>query len=481
MTNPSAKSFATRERTRKHWVAAVVGVAALVGGARSASAQGWMADRKYTEGAGIRTGDLELHPGIGGEVGYDSNWYLRSSEEGPNITNGGPFRPVRDAAVFRITPSFYISTLGAQRLSDNGAPPRSRFVQFRAGVSATARFFIGKEMENQHNVSLNADARLDLNGGQPVGVGVFGAYSRLVQPSVQSDPNLSFTRDDIKGGAEVIFLPGGGTFDLRGGYQVTASLYEETNGAPFSSIIHEVFVKDRWKFRPRTAVFSEASLGFLNYPNAQRSVFQLNDATPLRTRAGITGLVTNWLGLTGAAGYGATFFKNGYLGSTTQYDSINLQADATFYLGGNTGSDLPGEGTLLLSTINVGVVRDFQRSVLGNFYISDRAFGKLVYWFAGRVLADLHVIGERMDYPEVFYTQAAVGTTPAFTNYRLIGGIFAEYRFSDQFGLNTTVEYTRQFSDTQLKAGSVPGSTLPGVYDQNYSRLQAFLGFRYFY
>jgi hypothetical protein len=477
MTNPSAKSLAPRVRSRKHWLGAAVGAVALLAGARDAFAQGWLADRRYTQGAGIRTGDVELHPGIGGEVGYDSNWYLRSNTEGPNIINGAPFRPVRDAAVFRITPSFYVSTLSGQRAEGAG----NRFFQFRFGVSATARFFIGKELENQHNVSLSSDGRVDLNSGSPIAAGIYAAYSRLVQPSVQSDPNLSFTRDDVKAGAEMVLMPGGGTFDLRTGYEIDASLYEQSNGAPFNSILHQVFLKDRWKFRPRTAVFSEASLGWLNYPNASRSVFQLNDGTPLKTRAGITGLVTNWLGLTGAAGYGASFFKNGFRGSTSQYDSFTLQADATFYMGGNTGNDLPGEQTLLLSTINVGVARDFQRSLLGNFYISDRAYAKLVYWFGSRVLADVHIIGERLDYPEVFYNPAAIGSTPAFTNYRLIGGIFAEYRFSDQFGMNTTVDYTQQFSNTQLKAGSVPGSTAPGVFDQNYNRLQAFLGFRYFY
>ncbi|MDW8362679.1 MAG: hypothetical protein RMK74_09775, partial [Myxococcales bacterium] len=42
------------------------------------SAQGWLEDRRRAEGIGIRVGDLELHPGIGAEVGYDSNVFLQS-------------------------------------------------------------------------------------------------------------------------------------------------------------------------------------------------------------------------------------------------------------------------------------------------------------------------------------------------------------------------------------------------------------------
>src|SRR5688500_18894632 len=78
---------------------------------KTASAQGWMKERRFSEDPGIRTGDFELHPGIGGEIGYDSNWFLRSHQGGPNVVNpenGIPnqSQPVRDAAILRITPPF---------------------------------------------------------------------------------------------------------------------------------------------------------------------------------------------------------------------------------------------------------------------------------------------------------------------------------------------------------------------------------------
>jgi len=483
MTNSSGKSLAACARNRRGALAAAMVWGLAMCWSPSALAQGWLQDRRFTEGAGIKTGDLELHPGIGGEVGYDLNWFLRFSNEGPNIVNGAPAAPRRDAAVFRVTPSFYVSTVGLQRVTDNGARVEPRFLTFRGGVSATGRFFIGKEMSDQHNVSLNADARADLNQGRPVSVGFFGAYSRIIQPQVTADPNFAFNRDDIRLGTDVTFLPGGGTLDLRAGYALIASLYEETNGVPYSTITHEVSIKDRWNFRPRTALFSEAILDFINYPNAPRASFLLNDATPLRTRGGVTGLVTNWFGTTVSAGYSATFFKDGAAPSSTQYDSFNAQAEGTFYLGqGKGGIDEPGEATLLLSFISLGFQRDFQRSLLGNFYGSNRVYTRLEYWFGGRVVLDLHATGEQLNYPPVFLTTApGTAAVGEFTNYRLSGGIFAEYRFSQAFGLNTTIDYVHQFSDTLLPAGAVPGTNVAGVFDQNYDRIQAFLGFRYFY
>lgn len=452
----------------------------------SASAQGWLADRRFTEGPGIRTGDLELHPGIGGEVGYDSNWFLRSHTEGPNIVNGPPALPPRDAAIFRITPSFYVTTLGQQRLTDGGtASVMPRVISFRGGASATGRFFIGEEMSRQHNVGIASDARLDINQGRPIGAGIFAAYNRLIQPQVLADPNLSFNRSDLRGGGELVFIPGGGTLDLRGGYQIMAALFEESNGVPYSSITHEISAKNRWRFRPRTALFSETSLRFINYPYAERASNYLNDSTPLRTRFGLTGLVTDRIGTLIAAGYGATFFQNPEAPSSRQYDSVNAQVEGTYYLSQGGGADEPGKATLLLSTVSLGFLRDFQTSLLANYYNTNKIYGRLEYWFGGRVVLRFDAFGDLLEYPPAFYNAGAgvppVQVTGDFTNIRVGGGFFAEYRFTSSFGINTTIDYVQQFSDTQLPSGVVPGTTTPGVYDLNYRRFQAFLGARYFY
>lgn len=479
MTHLSGKT-AARSATRK---GSVVAAALFVSTMWSseASAQGWLADRRVAEGPGIRTGDVELHPGIGGEVGYDSNWFARSSNTGPLIVNGEPNLPVRDAAVLRLTPSFYVSTLSQQRRADNGGRQDPRFLQFRAGISAVGRYFIGKEMSDQANIGLNADGRVDLNSGNPIAVGLFGAFSRIVQPQVLADPNLAFTHDDVRIGGDITFMPGGGTLDLRAGYQLAAVLYEQSSAAPYTNLNHEVSIKDRWRFRPRTALFSDATLRFMNYPNAPRATFFLNDATPLRTRLGITGLVSNRFGVLAAVGYGATFFKDEALPSSRQFDSILGQAEGIFYLGQGAGDDLPGEATLLLSTAALGIQRDYNTSILSNYYTINRAYGRLEYWFGGRVVMNLNVFGEQLAYPQAFYNGVAAPQTSDFENYRIGGGVFAEYRFSQSFGINTTIDYVQQISDTTLPASAVPGTTQQGVYDQNYRRLQAFLGFRYFY
>src|SRR5262249_39665411 len=96
----------------------------------SAQDQPWLKDRRYTEGIGYRVGDFELHPGLAGEFGYDSNYFHRASDQDPI----GTLR-------FRITPSFSFSTLSPQRreLTPNASPPD---IEFRGGLSATYNDFI---------------------------------------------------------------------------------------------------------------------------------------------------------------------------------------------------------------------------------------------------------------------------------------------------------------------------------------------------
>jgi hypothetical protein len=465
-------------------LAAVAVASSLFFAPKVASAQQWLKDRRYQEGEGIRAGDLELHPAIGGEVGYDSNWFLRSSSTDPRVTNGNPV----EGGVIRITPSLTLQTLGGQRAE--GAPPGP--FAFSAGVAATYREFLGpQELRDQRNVSGNAFVRADINRSRPVAFDLFATYQRLIQPSVVADPNLSFNRSDVTAGGDIIATPGGGTLDLRAGYQFYGAFFEESNGAPFTNVTHEVSVRNRWRFRPRTALFHDTSLRFINYPNSARSLNYLNDSTPIRTRFGVTGLLTDRFGVLLAAGYGATFFGNAAAASSPQYNSINAQAEGTFYLSQGGGTSEPGQATLLLSTFSFGYVRDFQSSLLGNFYESNKGYLKLVYFFGGKALFQLDGYAEALGYPQPFYNtpgggQVAVNgangaPTGDFTNIRVGGTFFGEYRFSNIFGLNATIDYAQMISDTQLEVGPGAAGAQPQLFDLSWRRVQALLGARLFW
>ena len=217
----------------------------------------WLKDRRYNEGAGIRAGDLELHPGIAGEVGYDSNYLLRSTMQ--NVDNGPPRAPVISALEFRVTPSFYLSTLGPQR-REGELPPA---IAFRAGVNATYRELVGlsnnqagstaNDISKQRNVSGAADARLDILPLRPWGASIFGDYSRVIQPSsYTADPNNSFNTDNagVGAGDHRRAQPAGRWIGISV-TSCTTSSSRIPSPTVTATLTQEAFhPRGRWRFRP---------------------------------------------------------------------------------------------------------------------------------------------------------------------------------------------------------------------------------------
>jgi hypothetical protein len=492
--------------TKKGLTSAAVAIALLAPRAANAQEQyvpqadspQWLKDRRYNEGPGIRTGDLELHPGIAGEFGYDSNWFLRSDRQGAD--NGPPFAPPIPALVLRISPSLYLSTLGPQRREGDSVADLPT-VRFRAGVNATYREFIGisndpavtndpnrNDISKQRIIGGAADARLDILPERPWGAALFANYGRVVQPNVASaDPNLSFVRDDVGAGGEIVAQPGSGTLDWHFGYQLHDSIFESSIGQPYNNVTHEAYTRGRWKFRPRTALLYDATFRFISYGNS--SVAQsvgLTGSTPVRARIGVNGLITERFAALALVGWGASFFDTSQIAPLQQYDSVIGQAELKWFLTASPGVAAASQLTLALSAISFGYSRDFVNSYLGNFYASDRGYMRFDYFFGGRAIVSLQGGIGALEYPKMFWgdgtprTVRTVGgatTGEAFTDLRADATLFGEYRLADSFGINATLRYTANFSDKQVQ--EAPGSNV-AFFDMSWTRFEAFLGARWF-
>lgn len=465
----------------------VVGVVAPLCVSSVAHAQAWLGDRRFQEGEGWRpgSGDVELHPGVGAEVGYDSNWFERTNRTNNTggFSNGAPTAPVQDAGVLKVTPSISIRTLGPQR-KEGDLNPALPSIAFNGGASLTYEEFIlaPAELRDQRNASINANARLDVLPGHPFGFAVYGDYSRAINPN-RGDPNLSFNSDLVGAGLELVAQPGGGTLDARLGYNIHADIFEDSTAQGFNNFQHNIYTKERWKFRPRTALLYDASFQIRDYNNAGAAVDALHNSTPFRTRIGLQGLITDRFSFLGMVGYGGSFVLNGQSPQIKQYDSVIGQAELKFFLTANPSNpEQPSNVSLTLSSIAIGYNRDFQNSFLGDYYGSDRGYAKVQYMFAGRVLASLEGGLGAIEYPDIYFPNPATPPVSAFTDLRADATFFGEYRFSNTFGLNTTIRYTANFSDTSL-----PGSALPGAgaapalpYDMNWRRFEAYIGARWF-
>lgn len=448
----------------------------------SAQEQPWLKDRRYGEGIGIRAGDLELHPGIAAEGGYDSNYFQRSGDASEDVIS---------VARLRVTPSFSVATLGPQRRSFDERGAEAPKVDFRAGASGTYNELIATESQyreaasDQRNFSGQVGFKVDILPEGPWGGDLLADFQRTVEPSNDPDQSAAFNRDAFRFGTGVIWRPGGGLFDWRLGYEFRYNHFEQQGYRNLDNTHHYAKTRGRWRFLPRSALVYDAELGFISYVNDGNVI--LNDSQPVRSRIGFNGLITNHFALLAMAGWGASFYNNAN-SPTQDFDSLIAQGEFKWFI--LPQPTLPEDGAKVgLSSVAVGYTRNFTNSYLTDFYQRDRAYLTFSYFFAGVFLVSAEAGYAHLTYPSSFYvdnTQRKV----AFGEDRIDAQLFAEYRFSDTFGLNTTLRYDTNLekadgdpatsTDNEVPLATAAGGAATGVDNLAFSRFQAFLGVRWF-
>jgi hypothetical protein len=436
--------------------------------------QPWLADRAFGEGIGVRVGDLELHPGIAGQVGYDSNYFLRAPSEDPLA-----------AYVLRVTPSISLSTLGAQR--GGGAVPASSVI-FRGGAYASFNELIAadsahsSDFSDQRNVDLGSDLALTLFPQSRVGVDSYLNFVRMVQPSNDTDTQDAFNRDSLRAGAGVTWRPGGGLFDWRLGYEFLYNYFEKDAFRSDDNYQNTVNMRTRWRFLPRTALLYDGSYTRVTYAS---NVTQ-NDGDIVRSSIGLNGLLTTRLSLLGMVGWAGTFYDQGRAATPQQFDSITGQAELKWFITGG-GQDVMAAAPVGLSYASLGYTRDVSNSYLGNFYQRDRGYAGISYLLGGMFVTSLNVGIANLRFPETFFADG-VEQHKAFSEQRFDASLFSEYRASSIVGINATVNYDQNITPVHIPTAERPGpngtlvaDTQNGTDALEFARWQVFLGVRLFW
>ncbi len=425
-----------------------------------ASAQAWVTHPDFSEGEGIRAGDLELHPSIGGEFGYDSNFF-RASSASENVV---------EVLRLRVTPSITLSTLGARRR--NAQTPPS--VTFLGGAHLAYNEIIpldstNSDVSKQRNVALGADAKLDIFPQGKGGFDLEGNYVRTIEPDGSGSDLIhgSFNRDTVHGGAGATWRPGGGLFDWRLGYGINYNFFEQAAFSNLDNIQHEINTRGRWRFLPRSALLFDSSYRLIRYSDSNA---RQTDGDIVRTRVGFRGLVTYHLAVLGMIGWASSFYntRDGAGGLTAQnYDSLLANAELRWFI---SGAPDPGEATVAssLSSIALGYARTPENSYLGSFYQRDRGYVQLNASLVGRLVSGVEFGVSRIAYPSSNY---GGDTAPAFNEIRYDARAFGEYRFTQAFGMNLTFLYDKVNSELDRVHNE----------DLDYKRFQVFLGARLFW
>lgn len=460
---------ADRLRRLSPWFAAG---ALLLAFPRSAHAQYWLQDRASTEGRGIRSGNFELHPGIGAEIGYDSNvFYYPSSAATPALR-------------LRISPSFSIATLGPQRSTNSDSQPTALpTVNFRGGVALIYHEFIPitspDRVSSLRNLGAQANVRIELFPQRTWQFNLSDDFTRTIQPGSQlAEACVSgagcaeiqtLNRDYNHAQAELAYVSGGGrgTLEVRAQYALNVSVFESSNVTRYNYLQHEIGMRIRWRFLPKTALLWEGTTTPLSYNTAAEGT-GLFSSVPVSTRIGINGLITQKIGLLVMVGYAATFFSGG-----DNLDTVVGQAELRYLIDDR-------------SSFKLGFIRDIQNSFFGNYYLRDRGYANYSQsFFNGRFLLALDAGVSLNNYGYVANRDGTAlatvsGMDPStnrFSAVRADGGIFGEYRLSDVFGINATFRATANISDTRLGTTMLGADGMPGQ-PIAWSRFEGFIGGR---
>lgn len=443
-------------------MAVAVAVAAVPS---SVEAQAWLGDRTRTEGPGFRLGDFELHPGLGVEIGYDSNLYY----------SDGDTVPTTDSGILRATAHLMVSTRGEQRRQEGEAggtgegetqqPP----VTFRGGISGSFYTFFNDL--DRSNMELDASLALSILPGRTFSIDITEEFGRSIRPFTENfSTTASYGRIQNDAGVRLNLQTAGQVLRISAGYNFGLNYFEDANFQWGNRFSHNISLSETFRFLPQTAIVHDTNFVISDYFNESvTSPVMVNDSYMLRTRVGLNGALTNDFSVLGMVGYAAGFFDSAVPAVYEQeYESLVAQVEARWQLEEQT-------------RLSFGYERDFKPSFLGNWYRTDRGYANFQWMFARSFLLGIEASVGNYEFGRIVAPDGmtAVGSSTVRDDIRVIGSVFGEYRFTDWLGVNATLRYTGSFTDFQYRVDDPAG---PSIIDPaGFNKFEAWLGVRVFY
>ena len=454
--------------------------------------QRWLVDRQYREGAGFRVGDFELHPGIGADFGYDSNFLRR---------NGSDIDQRIGSLVLRVSPHFSVATLGPQRRNDGARPD----VTFRFGSGLTYYEFIPIEPSDQdpdiralkiylqgsRNVTADAKFTVGIMPGRTWSGRLYGGASRTMDPSNIADRTASFNRITPQAGAELVWAPGSGVLDWHLGYNFSGTFFESANLAGINNMRNEITTRGRWRFLPRTALMFDARAGFITYLQGGGEINK-QDSHPLRARLGVNGLITQSFAAMALVGWGASFYSRSnapqvQVDNTVDYDSVIGQAEIKWFFNPARDDSTIAQTSASMRSLAVGFIRDFNDAYIGTYFERDMGYARFTYLFGSTFLLSAEASAGAVVYPDLTESAAPGDASdnrrvkPGWADFRLDSKLFGEYRIMDSVGITAEVGFQGYFSDQFLRTGVRNTETNQEIVDPlDFRRFRATLGARWF-
>ncbi len=251
---------------------------------------------------GIRSGRFRLHPEVRVEGAYNTNIYREDTVEEPTA-----------AAYLRLLPALRIlnPNPGAVALEGSAGLEIRQYLdslmseqQSRFGLQLAASGIVGPD--KAISLILAEEVRRQIEAGQGHGILAEGQETSLSQEVIDSgcveNGACTFTYWRNQTGAALKIAPGGGRLFVQPGYRFLLTRYEDTTSSDNS--FHELGLRGRWRFFPKTSAVTDVIYGFRSYDNPSTDV---SDTMPFRATAGLRGFVTEKLAVDLGGGYGIMF------------------------------------------------------------------------------------------------------------------------------------------------------------------------------
>jgi hypothetical protein len=332
-------------------------LASASGGASLESISSGAGRQLSTKGlaTGLKLGDEAiLHAALFGDIGYDTNVFYASSQG------------TKPAAVLHVGPRLEITN--AER---DGSIPSGTYYNAFAGLDWRKYLSSDGDITKQDALNPSLGGSAEFSSGQVLSFLIGDTFSRYQEaPYTANRAGDPITRDPNMASANLKFSPGGGRLKLNLRYTNLIDYYEGAYNSG-SNMGNEVVLDAGWRWLPKTSLYVQVAQGVITYFNTGHST-----SFPLRTLAGLRGLLTEKLAVNVAAGYSNAFYSSG--ANPSGFGNVDIVTEVNYTIGP-------------LSRAGIGYHHDFANSpFVGQYYNMDAIYGAYQQMVASRVVVYLY-------------------------------------------------------------------------------------------
>jgi hypothetical protein len=309
------------------------------------------------DGNGVKVGErTTFHGGFALASGVDSNVYHqdKNDEGGPVVAGfiwpsawlGIGNRQIRDGLL--MTPAersgrimdYNISVLGGFR----------QYLQQLAVVRQAPRFSIG----GQIRLALLPGRKFSAHVDQDV------FYGSSPSNYVTSGRDFNFNRLDLRGQYAFYLRPGGGRFSLGLGYRLQVLRFLQPELYRSNRIVHGLMHETKWRFLPRSSIVLSYTMDFTYYTNccATTGTGRKEDNYAHRLLVGYRGQAFKKFAFELMVGWGGAFYRQDKIGPDSTFNSFIGNAGVSYF-------------PTLRSLVHVGLFRNYQDALFGNYYVDN--------------------------------------------------------------------------------------------------------------